>query len=382
MEDYGTTGAKTDSELFRHAEQWLTNNPNKNTGHYRKQFGIKKLLKPRQRKGKPILIGWKGKSADAQAKRINNLTYASKESYDARQIQKAQHATDIGIAKKAGYDMFEEHLTAADQYFKFGHPSQGSDDVGNVRLRFTENKTSKDVMEDLSKRWHLPWATTLNDADETLVVNELEWLDHDYGHTLDLNAGVTMSDAEVRSWDNFLSTGDLGDLDEKKARYLMQEYGGKSGNLDELRYKFIANVNNAPLKQGAILSKKMQRIMSQAEKAKSVLKTTSKAAKPLNKALRYVPVVGSGMVLLNAKAQAEEAIENPTWQNKVQAAIAGFDTTLEGIELATSGVGGLITTPLQIGLMIADQMIHQTEDEFERPTYDYASRRRYRTGRS
>ena len=86
------------------------------------------------------------------------------------------------------------------------------------------------------------------------------------------------------------------------------------------------------------------------------------------------------MVLLNAKAQAEEAIQNPTWQNKVQAGIAGADAALEGVELATGGIGGLITTPLQIGLMIADQMVHQTEDEFERPTYDYASRRRYRTG--
>jgi hypothetical protein len=113
-----------------------------------------------------------------------------------------------------------------------------------------------------------------------------------------------------------------------------------------------------------------------------VINKAAKATKPLRKVLRYVPIVGGGMVLLNAKAQAEEAIQNPTWQNKVQAGIAGADAALEGVELATGGIGGLITTPLQIGLMIADQMVHQTEDEFERSTYDYASRRRYRTGQT
>jgi len=106
----------------------------------------------------------------------------------------------------------------------------------------------------------------------------------------------------------------------------------------------------------------------------------AKAGKIIKPALRFVTGVGTGIVLLNAKAQAEEAIENPTWQNKVQAGIAGTDAALEGVELATGGLAGLITTPMQIGLMIADQMVHQTEDEFERPTYDYASRRRYRTG--
>jgi len=105
-----------------------------------------------------------------------------------------------------------------------------------------------------------------------------------------------------------------------------------------------------------------------------------KAAKIVKPALRFVTGVGTGIVLLNAKAQAEEAVENPTWQNKVQAGIAGADAALEGVELATGGVGGLLTTPLQLALLVADQMVHQTEDEFERPTYDYASRRRYRTG--
>ena len=100
----------------------------------------------------------------------------------------------------------------------------------------------------------------------------------------------------------------------------------------------------------------------------------AKVAKVVKPALRWVTGVGSGIVLLNAKAQAEEAIEDPTWQNKAQAGIAGVDAALEGVELATGGVGGLITTPLQIGLMIADQMIHQTEDSFKRPERDWQAR--------
>jgi len=126
--------------------------------------------------------------------------------------------------------------------------------------------------------------------------------------------------------------------------------------------------------------KHMQAVEIANEVQASKLTRSAKIAKIAKPALRWVTGVGTGIVLLNAKAQAEEAIENPTWQNKVQAGIAGADAALEGVELATGGVAGLVTTPLQIGLMIADQMVHQTEDEFKRSTYDYASRRRYRTG--
>ena len=102
--------------------------------------------------------------------------------------------------------------------------------------------------------------------------------------------------------------------------------------------------------------------------------------KAVKKLVRWVPVVGGGMVLLNAKVQAEEAIANPTWQNKAQAGIAGVDVALEGLELATGGIAGLITTPLQIGLMFADQMIHQTEDSFQRNGTDWDARRASRRG--
>ena len=104
----------------------------------------------------------------------------------------------------------------------------------------------------------------------------------------------------------------------------------------------------------------------------------TKVAKLSKRALRYVPIVGSGIVALNFKATAQEAIDDPTWQNKTQAAIAGADTALEGFELATGGVGGILTTPLQLGFMVADQLVHQTEDDFQRNTTSTADKRRYR----
>jgi hypothetical protein len=94
-----------------------------------------------------------------------------------------------------------------------------------------------------------------------------------------------------------------------------------------------------------------------------------------------VPVVGSGILSLDVKARTEEAIANPTWQNKTQAALGGAELALEGFELATGGVGAVVTTPLQIGLMIADQMVHQTEDSFKRPERDWQARLDARRGK-
>ena len=102
-----------------------------------------------------------------------------------------------------------------------------------------------------------------------------------------------------------------------------------------------------------------------------------RAIKPLAK---FVPVVGAGVVGLDVKARTQEAIENPTWQNKTQAALGGAELALEGFELATGGVGAIVTTPLQIGLMIADQAVHQTEDSFKRPERNWQARLDARRG--
>ena len=106
-----------------------------------------------------------------------------------------------------------------------------------------------------------------------------------------------------------------------------------------------------------------------------------RAIKPVGKVARWVPVVGGGVMLLDVKARAAEAVENPTWQNKTQAALGGAELALEGFELATGGVGAIITTPLQIGLMIADQMVHQTEDSFKRPERNWQARLDARRGK-
>ena len=117
------------------------------------------------------------------------------------------------------------------------------------------------------------------------------------------------------------------------------------------------------------------------DKAKPVIDVFKN--KGVRTALKFgVPGVYLGFSVLNMKSKAAELEQDDTWQNKAQYGIAGAETALEGFELATGGLGAIVTTPLQIGLTLADQLIHQTEDEFERPTYDYASRRRYRTGQS
>ena len=58
------------SELFRHAETWLNDNPGKNLNDYREATGYAgPALKRRNRRGQPLRISYKGKSAEAQTKR-------------------------------------------------------------------------------------------------------------------------------------------------------------------------------------------------------------------------------------------------------------------------------------------------------------------------
>jgi len=173
-----------------------------------------------------------------------------------------------------------------------------------------------------------------------------------------------------------------------------QNIGDSAGNFQDLsesanqNKKNIVEAKNTSLKNAEKvnpstrhLDEKYVKAMGLANDYKvSKMAKAIRAIKPIGKVARWVPVVGGGFVLLNAKAQAEEAIANPTWQNKAQAGIAGVDAALEGVELATGGVGGLITTPLQIGLMIADQAIHQTEDSFKRPERNWQARLDARRG--
>ena len=170
-----------------------------------------------------------------------------------------------------------------------------------------------------------------------------------------------------------------------------QNIGDSAGNFQDLSESANQNKKNiVEAKNRALeklekadpstrhLNEKYLRAMGIAENYKvTKFAKAIRAIKPIGK---FIPVIGAGMVGLDVKAKTQEAIENPTWQNKTQAALGAAEAALEGVELATGGVGGLLTTPLQLALLVADQMVHQTEDEFVRPTYDYASRRRYRTG--
>lgn len=61
-------------ELFRHAEQWLTDNPTKNLSDYRKETGYSgPPLKPRNRKNEPVRVSYKGKSSKANTTRNKEI---------------------------------------------------------------------------------------------------------------------------------------------------------------------------------------------------------------------------------------------------------------------------------------------------------------------
>ena len=139
--------------------------------------------------------------------------------------------------------------------------------------------------------------------------------------------------------------------------------------------QYDGDVVYTPRKKGNLHDAKFHKYDIGQKLAKEV--PTSKVAKALKAVkpiAKFVPIVGAGVVGLDVKAKTQEAIANPTWQNKTQAALGGAEAALEGFELATGGVGAIVTTPLQIGLMFADQMIHQTEDSFQRSETDWDAR--------
>lgn len=167
-----------------------------------------------------------------------------------------------------------------------------------------------------------------------------------------------------------------------------QNIGDSAGNFQDIsdsanqKKKNIVEAKNTSLKNAEKVNPSTRHLDDKYLKAMGLandykvtkMSKAIRALKPIGKVAKWVPVVGGGFVLLDAKAKAEEAVANPTWQNKTQAALGGAEAALEGVELATGGVAGIVTTPLQIGLMIADQMIHQTEDSFSRPERDWDAR--------
>ena len=77
------------SRLFRDAEKWLTDNPGKTLKDYRKETGYDgPALKTRQKKGEPIRVSFKGKSTDAQAKRVRENPFKTEE--EARYVRNMQ----------------------------------------------------------------------------------------------------------------------------------------------------------------------------------------------------------------------------------------------------------------------------------------------------
>ena len=104
------------SELFRHAENWLNSNPGKTLKDYRIETGYSgPALKKRQRKGEPVRISYKGKSADSQTLRAS------------REISKTEgEAANLRSTRRAARQRSQSTLH---QYAYDGKPSIAEHDV-------------------------------------------------------------------------------------------------------------------------------------------------------------------------------------------------------------------------------------------------------------
>jgi hypothetical protein len=123
------------SELFRHAEQWLTDNPTKNLSDYRKETGYSgPALKLKNRKNEPVRVSYKGKSSEAQTRRAvkekpkteGEAAYMRKVKQQARQQSQStlhQYATG-GKSSIAEHDVrlassgTSEYMSVSDPDFK------------------------------------------------------------------------------------------------------------------------------------------------------------------------------------------------------------------------------------------------------------------------
>ena len=85
------------SELFRNAEQWLTDNPGKNLADYRKETNYSgPALKTRHRKGEPVRVSYKGKSSESQTRRVTAETPKTSEEAAAVRRVKRQARQQTG----------------------------------------------------------------------------------------------------------------------------------------------------------------------------------------------------------------------------------------------------------------------------------------------
>lgn len=182
--------------------------------------------------------------------------------------------------------------------------------------------------------------------------------------------------------------GAIGEEEYLRRKKILSDTGDTAQNFQDLSVienqnkKDIVEAKNKALKNMEELNPSTRHLDEKYVKAMGLandykVSKFAKAIRAIKPVGKFIPVIGAGIVGLDVKARTQEAIENPTWQNKTQALLGGVEAGLEGFELATGGVGGLITTPLQIGLMIADQLIHQTEDEWKNRPRMVGSRSRF-----
>lgn len=126
---------KEDQELFRAAEQWLTENPGKTLAEWRKETGYTgPPLKLRNRKGEPVRVSFKGQSTAAQTRRAakekpkteEEAKYLRETKAQARQQSQSTEALFVSEGKPsiAEHDVrlasggTSEYMSVSDPEFK------------------------------------------------------------------------------------------------------------------------------------------------------------------------------------------------------------------------------------------------------------------------
>ncbi len=259
-----------------------------------------------------------------------------------RQPQSTRQKNQEAFTKKRKGDLSETNKLA----------SQADLDAGKIKQKEIKKVKGRNADHIVEVQTFGPATEQLNKEYKAGAISEEEYLKR---KKILSNTGDTAQNFQDLSVIENQNKKDIVEL-KNKTLQKMEELNPSTRHLDEKYLKAMGIANDYKVSKFA------------------------KAIRAIKPIAKFVPIVGAGVVGLDVKARTQEAIENPTWQNKTQAALGGAELALEGFELATGGVGAIITTPLQIGLMIADQAIHQTEDSFKRPERNWQARLDARRG--
>lgn len=233
MAKYGTTGAKNNSELFKHAAAWLTENKPKgqNLGDYKRIFGVTLRIQQKQRRGQPIVIGLRNTKADqVRDTRLDNANglnpkEALEEGRDLKNEIKSRgrsrNADHIWEVQEFGpvYEQLMDELesgaiTEAEfksrlKTFINGKPG---DHVDNIQdLHYASNQTKREIVE--AKNRKLEVMETTNPSTRTRNVDyqnamsgtesQRIWEEARYKHMKRLRPKTLTGLRAFAAWENF-----------------------------------------------------------------------------------------------------------------------------------------------------------------------------------